>query len=128
MEVVRTVIRSLVLSLVVAVAVMFVAMLFSHKSYGSGMTPEEQESMQSMTLAEAQAFMLEHQVIRQRGWGAFRNSFRHSLTSRSFLYFVICGFVNSLVVVGWNNRKRERASGGVPNKDLEHSPNIANAV
>jgi len=116
MEVVRTVIRSLVVSLVVAVAVMFVAMLFGYKSYDSGMTPEEQESMQSMTLAEAQAFMLEHRVISKRDWGAFRNSFRHSLTSRSFLYFVICGFVNSLIVAGWNNRKREQTNGGVPNK------------
>ena len=118
MGILRTVIRSLVVSLVVAVAVMFVAMLFSYKSYGTRMTPEEQESMQSMTLAEAQAFALEHQVIRKRDWGAFRNSFRHSLTSRSFLYFLVCGIVNSLLVLGWSNRKREQATGGVPNNPL----------
>ena len=115
MEVVRTVIRSLVVSLVVAVAVLFVVMLLNNTSYGTDMTSEEQKSLQSMTLADAQAFMLEHQVI-DRGWAAFRDRFRHSLTSRSFLYFAICGFVNSLVVAGWNNRKREQTNGGVPNK------------
>jgi uncharacterized membrane protein YidH (DUF202 family) len=113
LRVVRTVVRSLIISLVIAGVVLFVHILSNNVSYGSDMTPEERKSVQSMTFADANAFGLEHRVVK-RGWvGAdLRRSFSSALASRSFLYLAMCGFVSSLAVMGWSNRKPEKPNGG----------------
>jgi hypothetical protein len=123
MQIMKTTVRSLVVSLVVATVVL-VAVVSVVPSYRSSMTPEEQESLKSMTLEKAQAFLDEKQVLTSGGWSAVRgllsNPDARKNSAKSHAILALCGFLSSLSVAAWSGRSAGRKNTGVPNKAGGH--------